>query len=134
MAESDAVTQLRWKASTLSGKGCAPLILALPHQQGVISKKTHYFTDLKYDGLLGPMVGIAGEAWTYQMPLIDVSWQAPEPIEKDKHAQIIAQLKEDIVSVGFAPEPYSFGARPAPAPVHMHNAPSGSVPFTCHTY
>eukprot|EP00667_Euglena_gracilis_P004714 EG_transcript_4740 len=107
--DAEAVVKFSWRAISANNRPCSPLILALPHMQGVLSKKSHTFTSLQYDGLLGPMVGVVAMTWGYSMPLANVSWFAPQPVRPDMRAALRSQAAADTKDVGFAPEPYAFG-------------------------
>jgi len=89
--------------------GCAPLILTLPHHQDVLSHLKHSFTRLRYDGILGNMVGVVASTWSWSQRLIDISYYALHPIAADHKDAITAQLEKDLAFTGMAPDTYSFG-------------------------
>eukprot|EP00667_Euglena_gracilis_P003406 EG_transcript_3416 len=90
-------------------KSCPPLILALPHHQDVLSHLKHTFTRLRYDGILGSMIGVAAATWSWSQRLVDISYYALHPIAADKRPVIVEQIKKDLQFTGMAPDTYSFG-------------------------
>ena len=83
---------------------------SLPRRpQNVLSKKLHIFTGVEYDGLLGPLIGIASSSWVWRMQFTNISWTAPEPLSASFKATLKEQVPKDVKKVGFAPEPYAFG-------------------------
>jgi endo-1,3(4)-beta-glucanase len=107
--ETHVISKILWKATGPAGKPCAPLIVAMPHMQNVLSKKLHIFTGVEYDGLLGPLIGIASSSWVWRMQFTNISWTAPEPLSASFKATLKEQVPKDVKKVGFAPEPYAFG-------------------------
>jgi len=109
VGDGAVTTRMTWHAAAPGKKPCRPLIVAMPHLQALLSRETHTFTALQYEGLLGPLVGVVASEWAYRLPLFDVSWSAPRPIAPEWRDKLRSQVLADAHSVGFAPEPYAFG-------------------------
>ena len=85
-----AILEFRWK---LEGGGKL-LMMALPHQQEIITKSS--VTAHKSKVLKGMMVGYTGNTWTFNTPLTTITWGAPRPLPAGKIDAVRASLADDI--------------------------------------
>jgi endo-1,3(4)-beta-glucanase len=67
------------------------------------------YTWLKYDGILGSMIGVVGASWSWRQRLVNIGWFAQRPVAADKRDLLIETLKKDLQFTGMAPDTYSFG-------------------------
>ena len=88
-----AIHEFRWK---VEGGGDL-LMMALPHQQEIITKSTR--AKHRSQVLKGMMVGYTGKTWTFNTPLTTITWGAPRPLPAGKVDAVRASLAEDIAGV-----------------------------------
>eukprot|EP00296_Roombia_truncata_P000019 JP435674.1.p1 GENE.JP435674.1~~JP435674.1.p1 ORF type:complete len:687 (-),score=179.62 JP435674.1:152-2212(-) len=103
--DTESTVSLHW--TTLGNTTTAPLILAQPHHQGLLS---HTPIPLKYETVTGVATGIVAHTWTWTEIHTDMSWTAPRPVKESRKADLIEALVQDAYNVTFqADDPYFLG-------------------------
>lgn len=70
-------------------------MMAFPHHFDTMVNPL-LFDLLKFEHIKGSMIGVKGSTWTFEGPLVSLSWNAPRAMDIDKQETIKANLRIDM--------------------------------------